>query len=1092
MNRNNLKFGRFLFICLFIGSLFSCDNFMQNENLREIISEEIALANAQECVLSVDQNSQAGYFLPAGTERRCRIGSSIPLKFITDKDWFIFEGIEAVSSIDNSVSRNDCVKITANLEETDSHNGEYVYNVKLLKGADDILLRPYGLEYPRLVSYSPASSSKLNYANTPIVLTFNIASDKNSLFNNMSIRSGETDLKSAFDFIYDSSARQLTLKPNSVFYAFLSSIQGASADVEVYLYDRISVNRISSGQTYNLSFVKTDFTVNYKNDVDNAAPVIYESFASRKEIRLSGAELFESADKLQAGTFDLSYDGFSPETVYRNRCNGTLYIYGSCYDEGSGIKVVSVSECLVNNVKAGEVEDDKREYFEKEYLLTENEADIEYTEGNDGTVRFCVKHQIKSQEDGAVLLNVSVKDVSGNKSAESVYTVIKKSFIDTRMGDVSMWNGGFDDSRENDHDPSYYLGKKYETEKTFEEKDTYNSLIKTLYFTAYISDWNFDADEAMLGLYGNYFLPRDSIKLKCEYINSSGEKVIQAFEPYRTDLSEDNGYWKLDLDVEKIAGLSFTLTAEDDFGNRCETQYSVPDNTGVTYTLDTASAGYAVNYISSHEVQPENALQFTLDSSGNSTAKYYPYMKSNGKPVITAGKNYRMAPRYGINGAFIFTEIIDGLEVKVPDSTQKPAAPSVIRGPEVYASYVREDGIGYLAIRLEVDHSVWDNYDAVYADFTYPYYTSSGLQNPTRRVYLKNGEYTLNSGSILTRDMFRSSSSCRVYGIKNNIESSARTFSIPKVTDLSLDNNGPELEWFIYPEEEYVDIIINDFESGVEETVLYINGKEYRFTNHLRLYYWQIIENNNEFLSFKGWSTDTTGNSSSYNNISGSTKITAEPVDSLVKSGSYWNVSYTTPGAINHSSSSNSNRYLRIDSMSTAGATWSLYNTLRQYPVKTHENSRYENNNTIIIDRTWTFKNVSLPVNSFVRFITGSANDSRSYPVYFYTGTKGSGNYDLLMANGSSKTSVAVSSDAPVFVHTLVTSKDYESCKNWTEYEWEFHKKSVGDTFLSFSSSNRNPQKYTIPVDEIESGECYCVIAHFSDGSTVMSDVMQR
>ncbi len=1055
---------------------------MQNENLRDIISEEIALANAQECVLSVDQNSQAGYFLPAGTERRCRIGSSIPLKFITDKDWFIFEGIEAVSSIDNSVSRNDCVKITANLEETDSHNREYVYNVKLLKGADDILLRPYGLEYPRLVSYSPASSSKLNYANTPIVLTFNMASDKTSLFNNMSIRSGGTDLKSAFDFIYDSSARQLTLKPNSAFYAFLSSIQEASADVEIYLYDRISVNRISSGQTYNLSFVKTDFTVNYKNDVDNTAPVIYESFASRKEITLSSADLFEDADTLQAGTFDLSYDGFSPETVFRNRCNGTLYIYGSCSDEGSGIKVVSVSECLVNYVNAEEVEDDRREYFEKEYLLTENEADIEYTEGNDGTVRFCVKHQIQSQDDGAFLLNVSVKDVSGNKSAERVYTVIKKSFIDTRMGDVSMWNGGFDDSGEND--PGYFLGGKYKTEKVFEEKDTYNSLIKTLYFTAYISDWNFDADEAMLGLYGNYFLPRDSITLQCEYVNSEGKKVIQDFEPYKTDFSEDNGYWKLDLNVEKIAGLSFTLIAEDGFGNRCETQYSVPDNTGVTYTLDTASAGYTVNYMSSHEVQPENALQFALDSSDNiSTAKYYPYMKSNGKPVITAGKKYRMAPRYGINGAFIFTEIIDGLEVKVPDSTQKPAAPSVISGPEVYASSMHEDGIGFLAIRLEVDHSVWENYDAVYADFTYPYYTSSGLQNSTRRVYLKNGEYTLNSGSILTRGMFCSSSSCRVYGIKNNIESSARIFSIPKVTDLALDNNGPESEREWHPDEEYVDIIIKDYESGVEETVLYINGKEYRFTERLRLYYWQIIENDIESLYYTGWSVDRAGNKGE---LSYSGKITSEPIDSLVKSGSYWNVSYTTPA--DHSSSSNSQRYLRIDSMSTAGATWSLYNKFTQYPVKTYEEEdEYRN----ITKRIWTYKNVTLPANSFVKFITGGG-DSRSYPSYFYTGTKGSGNYDLLMANGSSKTSVAVSSDAPVFVHTLVTSKDYESCKNWTEYEWEFHKKSVGDTFLSFSSSNSNPQKYTIPVDEIESGECYCVIAHFSDGSTVMSDVMQR
>ena len=91
--------------------------------------------------------------------------------------------------------------------------------------------------------------------------------------------------------------------------------------------------------------------------------------------------------------------------------------------------------------------------------------------------------------------------------------------------------------------------------------------------------------------------------------------------------------------------------------------------------------------------------------------------------------------------------------------------------------------------------------------------------------------------------------------------------------------------------------------------------------------------------------------------------------------------------------------------------------------------------------------------------------------------------------NGNSKTSVAISSDEPVFVHTVVTDESYDVCKNWTAKEWEYFREHIGEKGFNFSSEDHSPRRYVIPVDEIKTGHCYCVIAHFSDNHTEMTEV---
>ena len=120
-----------------------------------------------------------------------------------------------------------------------------------------------------------------------------------------------------------------------------------------------------------------------------------------------------------------------------------------------------------------------------------------------------------------------------------------------------------------------------------------------------------------------------------------------------------------------------------------------------------------------------------------------------------------------------------------------------------------------------------------------------------------------------------------------------------------------------------------------------------------------------------------------------------------------------------------------------------------------------------------------------------STNFGNSAPFYYYTGTKNTGEYDYIIKNGKDKSSVLVASDAPTFVHTLVTKHSLSECEDWSVNEWEHNHKHIGDKYMDFSS-NPTARKYTIPVSEIESGDSYVVIAHFADGSSAMSEVMQR
>ena len=100
--------------------------------------------------------------------------------------------------------------------------------------------------------------------------------------------------------------------------------------------------------------------------------------------------------------------------------------------------------------------------------------------------------------------------------------------------------------------------------------------------------------------------------------------------------------------------------------------------------------------------------------------------------------------------------------------------------------------------------------------------------------------------------------------------------------------------------------------------------------------------------------------------------------------------------------------------------------------------------------------------------------------------------YDLILPNGGSQDSVAISSHSPVLVQTAVTWQPYEVCKDWSAEEWIFYKHIIKNEQLDLDNTN-SLIRYRIENEngnQIKPGQCYCVIAHFADGHTEKSAVM--
>lgn len=117
--------------------------------------------NLKEKTLVIQSNEAYGSFTNAG-DKNCYVGYSIEVQFTVNTDEYSFEGLEAVSIADNSISRSDCVAFI--LLEKNEENGLYKYSVRLTEDAADILIRPVCIRLPNFDFELTGSNGKFSPA----------------------------------------------------------------------------------------------------------------------------------------------------------------------------------------------------------------------------------------------------------------------------------------------------------------------------------------------------------------------------------------------------------------------------------------------------------------------------------------------------------------------------------------------------------------------------------------------------------------------------------------------------------------------------------------------------------------------------------------------------------------------------------------------------------------------------------------------------------------------------------------------------------------------------------------------------------------
>ena len=205
----NYFFTTLITILLFWGGLAltagltSCENFLNSADIRQEIEEAIAYNNALSSNLIFRAANGSGDFL-TGSEKACKKDYTIDIQFQANLADYVYLGMEAVSSSDASESRSDYVEFKDIGTEVERNNGLYKVRIKLLKQADDILIRPKCLLIPRVKEITPASITN-NPAgfdqDTSIRITFNKALDAASFydFSCLYIFSDEGNLKDYFN-----------------------------------------------------------------------------------------------------------------------------------------------------------------------------------------------------------------------------------------------------------------------------------------------------------------------------------------------------------------------------------------------------------------------------------------------------------------------------------------------------------------------------------------------------------------------------------------------------------------------------------------------------------------------------------------------------------------------------------------------------------------------------------------------------------------------------------------------------------------------------------------------------------------------------
>ena len=946
------------------------------------------------------------------------------------------------------------------------------------------------LELPAVSTNS--QTSELINSDRPITATFNMPMDETQFdysAGKITIRCGVDDVSSCFKpATFNAEKTEITLSPNgTALYDYARAKNAAQITVNVTFSNQLTVTKSFNDKDFVLPLIqdsKSRVEVKYLAQVENTKPTQYDLYATAKAIDLNNA-VSNSGYKFT----DVALSNFGETEILKNETNGPVYIYGKYRDEASSDGEPSGVEKVLltvrhTNKKDGTELSATADSFAFTKQLNGNWQTPQGFNGTaafgepDGYTEFVIRYDIPTgssalNSDGAYLFTVQVSDACKNTADPKSFTAIKDSYIDISGVDVSNLTGS--------------TPKNITVTYT---KPVYKNVTKT-----------------------------EGLKYTYSCYDKNGTKVYDSSAISETQHT---------LGVSDVSDLKWTVTVTDEFGNQATKDFFFPPKPHLSDDGSYITIEEGLNNVTAYEV-------FVYDYSYNlhrvKSILEFPYEKGNKNNQIIYSNKYFWLKNYSLDECYFVNHKLKGESVSLNNEyTENLISKEDLELPEVTIDWEKlvfdegSDSVATVYYKISLNKN---NYDKVWVNIVYwgdKFYFTSNLfesgkkelsacsrnawyfcQKENCEVWLfveKNHEYRVEK--IGTTDPGKNG----LFGVRTpNVQQNTGTWynyildgfmslGIPNVFDyFSCTKDGMGTDYH-----EYMKISVNTVEWIYNQDTLQLSSDCFKIP------VWDF-DTEEENIIF-------TQTNTAYNGKSGSGIFTlphfakgsinyAPKVEITRKNSSTLTLKTSEPIANNKGP-----RFYVTKINSTNSDAWQVHQNSGSDEWNFENNSAEQKTDGYYFSKEIPFEESNNAAsdnaasdNAFLKVVSSPHNENRptylgpynfSAPTIFYTGTKGSGNYDLLMKNGQSTSTLAVQSDAPVFVHTLVTKKPYSECKNWSAEKWEYLHKHIGEKYLDFSSSEHTARRYNIPVNQIDSGDCYVVIAHFSDNHTEMSEVMVK
>ena len=1049
--------------------------------------------------VSMGETSDAEYgsFFPSGN-RVCVLDYDTSLQFTVNNEKYKFIGLKT--------NHPESISLTLLGDPT---NEIYKYNLRVTAIVDDILIQPVCLLRPAITSTTPAVNDK-KFTNTPIEITFNQqmeAEDVNandSIFkygaDSISISYGEYSLNDYFEapvFTAGSNKTKLILRPKETrLNDFMENQKLPFVDIKVSFGEKITVTK--DGQTMPL-VAGSDFTVSYKAAVESDPPRIMDFFFTHDNVSLTSTVKDAQRFSNKVYTGDSS---FNAEDVISNfTYDGVFYIWGYFYDSGVGVKTVTIKKQRThkNATKdAGEIALDEEAVSDTRNV--ENYA--EFISDENGKVYFCKKIDLSQQEPGIYRFDIDIADGCGNTvSPKPVSVIYRKDFLE-------------DSSFTKDY---YPFNRPL--------KDDYNS--KAVYIYT-VHNGQIPQNCSHTKICGNLFV-LGNYNQYISYKNKDNELVTEKFTEIRNDgyyLHYQDCFYH-PLDVEKVAGLDFTLSItaavngkETLLGKR---DYSFPKEPIIA---SVGSDNKPVLYA------PEGATgKFTTKDDGI---------------YIYSEKQYSEFPIYS---DFLGPYNFNG---EVTSNLQAPA----IRGVEYSKSAQSECFDLKITLDENWKDSYdCISLDCTYPMIGEEYYlgipTTTGYKDKKITTRLFDGNKNVITASIPVKSLFwfnkesvyenfRNDIIYSISGTKDSVTKTTESYCItPNNLDSEnkkkCDNLPPQFLRIQGAQNDKLIVSISDMESGIKSATARMNGKTYQMAQSVinQSFFDALIPYEDLLIGNNVIEVTATDNADNTTSGSVTAKYQAMPIANQINNdSSSWKLdlqgsSYgaETPCLLIFRKIA----FVYFYDFDTSSQVWnqSQIESYTYYDIDTSYEGHYSHSISFFPgyrnsegrhEYPYEKRDYSISGSKFVKvllkadtpYFEGNADEYghhdnkeystrtsmnvyRNYEIYYtgYGSERGSGNYNVLYKNGTSKESVVVASDAPVYIHTLVTNSPYSEAKDFTRAQWEC-RDGIGTKQINFTTGNHDPIRYNIPTNQIQSGQCYVVIAHYADDSVLMSEVMVK